>query len=368
MTQAGLEIQIVAAIVAAACALPGVFLVLRRMSLMSDAISHSILPGIVLGFFIAHETTHPLVIGFAALSGVAAVALTEAVFRTGLVKEDAAIGLIFPMLFSVGVILITKFARNVHIDVDTVLLGELAFAPLNRLNLLGIELPRGIWTMGLVLLINLVLIGLLYKELKLATFDPALAAALGFSPVMLHYGLMTMVSVTAVGAFDHVGSVLVVALMIAPPAAAYLLTDRLSRMLILSVGIGVISAISGYWVARIFDTNISGAMATMTGVVFLIVLLFAPERGLIAKARRRGEQRRRFAAEMLVVHLSVHEGTPAEATENTIEHLTGELNWQQAFAQMAIAEAKSAGLIEPSSGRLHLTQQGRQVASAAISR
>lgn len=368
MTQAGLEIQIIAAMVAAACALPGVFLVLRRMSLMSDAISHSILPGIVLGFFIVHETTHPLVIGFAALSGVAAVALTEAVFRTGLVKEDAAIGLIFPMLFSIGVILITKFARNVHIDVDAVLLGELAFAPLNRMTLFGLELPRGIWTMGLILLINLALIVLMYKELKLATFDPALAAALGFSPVLLHYGLMTVVSVTAVGAFDHVGSVLVVALMIAPPAAAYLLTERLSRMLILSVLIGIVSAISGYWLARAFDTSISGAMATMCGIVFMLVLIFAPERGMIVRMRQQGEQRRRFAAEMLVVHLSVHEGTAAEETESTVDHLTDELNWQQAFAHMAVSEARNAGLLEEMSGRLHLTDRGRQVASAALRR
>lgn len=368
LTLAGIEIQIVAAIVAAACALPGTFLVLRRMAMMSDAISHSILPGIVLGFFLVHETTHPLVVIFAAFSGVVAVALTEMIFRTGLVKEDAAIGLIFPMLFSIGVILISRFARNVHIDVDTVLLGELAFAPLNRLNLLGLDLPRGIWVMGGILLLNLAVIALFYKELKLATFDPALAAALGFSPALIHYGLMTLVSVTAVGAFDHVGSVLVVALMIAPPAAAYLLTDRLSRMLVWSVGIGVVSAISGYWLARFLDTNISGAMATMSGVVFLIVLLVAPERGLIARARQRGEKRRRFAVEMLLVHLSRHEGTAQEAIENTVGHLTGELNWQDEFAQMAVRDAHQAGYIQRGNGLLHLTEQGRQVAAVALSR
>src|SRR5690606_29479681 len=150
---------------------------------------------------------------------------------------------------------------------------------------------------------NVVFIALFYKELKLATFDAGLAAALGFSPILIHYALMTLVSVTAVGAFDAVGSVLVVALMIAPPAAAYLLTDKLSRMLGLSALIGVVSAISGFWLARWLDANIAGSMATMTGFIFLLIFLFAPERGMVALALRRQRQRWTFAATALTIHL-----------------------------------------------------------------
>jgi manganese/zinc/iron transport system permease protein len=338
------------------------------MALMSDAISHSILPGIVIGFFIARNTTNPLVVVAAAASGVITVWLVEALFSTRRVKEDAAIGLVFPALFSIGVILVSQYARGVHLDVDAVLLGELAFAPLNRTTLLGLDLPRGVWVMGGILLLSLLLIALFYKELKLATFDPALAASLGFSPVLLHYGLMTLVSVTAVGAFDHVGSVLVVALMIAPPSAAYLLTRRLSTMLWLSAVIGVVSALGGYWAARLFDTNISGAMATMSGVIFLLIFVFAPEQGLIARSVERRDRRNRFAVEMLLVHLSRHEGTAAELTENTVDHLTTELNWTPEFARRAIYHAAGDGLIHRTQSRLSLTQTGREVAVEVLSR
>lgn len=363
-----LEIQIIAAIVAAACALPGVFLVLRRMAMMSDAISHSVLLGIVLGFLVARQTAHPLVVVAAALSGLLTVWLVETLLRTRRVKEDAAIGLVFPALFSIGVILISRMARSVHLDTDAVLLGELAFAPLNRLMLFGLDLPYGIWVMGGILLINLAAILLFYKELKLATFDPALAAALGFSPVAIHYGLMALVSVTAVGAFDHVGSILVVALMIAPPATAYLLTDRLSAMLGLSVGIGVGSALAGYWLARALDANIAGAMATMTGVAFLLALVFAPERGLIARRVEQIRRQRRFAVEMLLVHLSRHEGTASEQEENRLEHLVREMRWAEDAALSTVRRAADQGLIEQQDGHLSLTRKGRRTAQTVLSR
>jgi manganese/zinc/iron transport system permease protein len=363
-----IEIQLIAALVALACALLGVFLVLRQMALMSDAISHSILLGIVVGYFVTREIDHPLVILGATLSGVFTVWLVEMLLRTRLVKEDAAIGLIFPVLFSVGVLLISRYAGNIHLDVDAVLLGELAFAPFNRGEFLGLDLPRGVWIMGTILLLNLAGILFFYKELKLATFDPELAAALGFAPALLHYGLMTLVSVTAVGAFDHVGAVLVVALMIAPPAAAYLLTDSLARMLLLSGLIGVLSAISGYWLARFLDSNIAGAMATMTGVFFLLTLIFAPERGLLARAWQRKQRRQRFAVEMLLVHLSRHEGTPSEASENRTAHLTGEMNWEEKLAEATVRRARQQALISGGDERLQLTQYGREVVREVMQR
>lgn len=365
---AGMEIQVVAAIVAAACALPGVFLVLRRMAMMSDAISHSVLLGIVLGFFAARQTSHPLVIAAAALSGVATVWLVEAVLNTQRVREDAAIGLVFPALFSIGVLLISRLARNVHLDTDAVLLGELAFAPLNRLTLFGVDLPRSVWVMGGILLINLAAILIFYKELKLATFDPALAAALGFSPALIHYGLMTLVSVTAVGAFDHVGSILVVALMIAPPATAYLLTDQLGVMLMLSAGLGAGSAVGGYWLARLLDANIAGAMATATGIAFLLALVFAPQRGLIARRVEHVRRQQRFAVEMLLVHLSRHEGTAGEADENRLDHLVKALRWEAADAEGVVRRAVEQGLVERQNGLLRLTTKGRRVAETVLSR
>jgi manganese/zinc/iron transport system permease protein len=206
------EIQWIAAITAAACALPGVFLVLRRMALMSDAISHSILLGIVLAFFVVEDLASPLLVAAAAATGVLTVSLVELLNRSGRVREDAAIGLVFPALFSVGVILIARYAGSVHLDVDAVLLGELAFAPFHRMEIAGVDLgPRTLWLMTAVLVLNLGFVGALYKELKLTTFDAALAGALGFAPGLVHYVFMALVSVTAVGAFEAVGSILVVA-------------------------------------------------------------------------------------------------------------------------------------------------------------
>lgn len=359
MSTAQFEIQLIAALVAVTCALPGVFLVLRRMAMMSDAISHTVLLGIVIAFFLTRSLTSPLLVIGAALMGVITVSLVELLNRTRLVREDAAIGLVFPAIFSIAVILISRYAGDVHLDTDAVLLGELAFAPFNRLRLFGLDIgPQALYTTGAILLLNILFIVLLYKELKLATFDPALAAALGFAPAVIHYALMALVSLTAVGAFDAVGSVLVVAFMIAPPASAYLLTDRLSRMLLYAAGIGIFSAISGYWLAHGLDASIAGSMATMTGVSFILCYLFAPERGLIAQARRRRGQRIEFALTMLTIHIAHHTATREAEQENQVVSLYEHLKWSPRFAQEIIGIAERSGLVRQSNGLLMLTETG----------
>lgn len=363
------EIVLVASVVAVACALLGTFLVLRRMAMMSDAISHSVLLGIVVAFFVVESTTHPLVIFGAALTGVLTVSLVELVARTRLVKEDAAIGLVFPALFSIAVLLINRFAGDVHLDQDAVLLGELVFVPFNRFDLFGLDLPIALWVMGGIALLNLLAILLFYKELKLATFDEGLAAALGFSPVLIHYGLMSLVSVTAVGAFDAVGAVLVVALMIAPPATAYLLTDRLPVMLGQAAGLGVLSSLAGYGLATVLDGSIAGAIATMAGVFFLLAFFFAPERGLAAQALRRYRQRRQFAVDMLLVHLHQHENEPDAQEENAVPALRHHLRWDAPFAAQVLQSAREAGLVEPNGGEvLHLRPAGRDRVAQVLAR
>ena len=363
MSAVQLEIQAIAALVAVACALPGVFLMLRRMSMMSDVISHAILPGIVLAFFVTSDLSSPFLILAAAATGVITVVFVELIERTQLVKEDAAMGLVFPILFSIGVILIARYAGDVHLDVDAVLLGELAFAPFNRFEMDGVDMgPKAIYVMSVILLLNVVFITLFYKELKLATFDAALAATLGFAPTVLHYGLMTLVSITAVGAFDAVGSVLVVALMIGPPATAYLLTDRLWVLLGLSALFGVLSALGGYWLAHAFDASIAGAMATLTGVLFGIVFLVAPDRGMVAVMRRQARQRWTFAQQMLVIHLLNHEGEPDEEEESQVDHLHEHLRWEPAFASRVVRQAERRAVVKRDHGRLMLTDSGRTLA------
>ena len=269
MIQPEIEILAIAIVVAVACALPGVFLVLRRMALMADAISHSILLGIVIGFLVAGDVGSPLLIVGAAATGVLTVLFVEILNQTRLVKEDAAIGLVFPVLFSIGVILIARHAGSVHLDTDAVLLGELVFAPFERLELAGRDMgPRVLWVMLVILALNAGFLRLFYKELKLTTFDAGLATALGFSPIALHYLFMSLVSITAVGAFDAVGSILVVAMMIGPPAAAYLLTDRLPAMIGLSAAIGAVGAIGGYFLSSWLDASIAGSMSVAIGICF----------------------------------------------------------------------------------------------------
>lgn len=362
-----LEVQLIAVIIAAACALPGVFLVLRRMAMLSDAISHTVLLGIVLGYFLTRDLGSPLLFIGAAATGVLTVALVEVLTGTGRVQEDAAIGLIFPALFSIAVILISRYAGNVHLDTDSVLLGELAFAPFDRVSLFGLDLPRALAVGAGVLALNALLLAVFYKELKLATFDAGLAAALGFAPALVHYGLMTVVSVTAVTAFDAVGSILVIALMVAPPATAYLLTDRLPRLIGLSVLIGAGSALVGYAMARALNISIAGSMATMTGIAFVLAFLFAPERGLLAQALRRRRQRWSFAEQMLVLHLLNHEGTPEAANECTPSHLSAHLRWPADFADAVVRRATQHGYIQ-SGALLTLTEQGRTLAQEASMR
>lgn len=363
MSSAQIEIQLIASLVAIACAIPGTFLVLRKMALISDAISHSILPGLVLGFFITQDLGSPLLIAMAALSGVVTVVLVEFIQKTQLVKEDTAIGLVFPALFSIGVILISKNANDVHLDTDVVLLGELAFAPFDRLLVNGMDLgPKSLWVVGSILLVTLGLLFTFFKELKISTFDAGLATALGFSPVVLHYGLMSVASVTTVGAFDAVGAILVVALMIVPAATAYLLTDNLKKMLLLSVFFGVFAAISGYWLAHYLDASISGSMTTILGAVFLVVYLFAPKRGLISVLYRNKQQQIEVLLLTFLLHLNNHK----EKEERHINHLNEHINWQKVKAKSVVDLALKNNMITIVNNIISLTEKGKMFTDKAI--
>ncbi len=363
MSSAQIEIQLIASLVAIACAIPGTFLVLRKMALITDAISHSILPGIVIGFFITHDLSSPLLIILAAASGVLTVVLVEFIQKTGLVKEDTAIGLVFPALFSIGIILIAQNANDVHLDVDAVLLGELAFAPFDRLLIEDTDVgPKSLWIIGIIVLITLALLFAFFKELKVSTFDAGLASALGLSPVVMHYGLMTVSSITTVGAFDAVGAILVIALMIAPAATAYLLTNDLKKMLLLSVIFGISSAITGYWIAHALDTSISGSMTTVLGLVFLFVYLFAPNKGLFSVLYRQKQQRIEVSLLTFLLHLGNHQ----EEEERHVKHLNEHINWQKVQSKSVLNLALKNNMITINNDIVSLTKKGKNFTTEAI--
>ncbi len=281
-------ILLVGCMVAASCALVGTFLVLRKMALLGDAISHSVLPGIAIGFLLTQSRSSLVMVVGAGALGVLTVFLVERLQRTGRLYEDASIGVVFPALFAVGVILISRYASMIDLDLDCVLYGEIAYAPWDLVVVAGRTVgPRAVWVTGLTLLLNLAVIGLVFKELKLVSFDPGLCEALGYRPVRLHYLLMALVSVTVVAAFESVGAILVVAMLVVPPCAAYLLVDRLALMLAISVAIGCGAVFAGYGLARLVDGSIAGGMAVAAGGLFLLAFLFSPRYGLMATWLRR---------------------------------------------------------------------------------
>ncbi len=335
--------------------------------MMSDAISHAILPGIVIGFFLTGNLSSPLLILGGAIAGLITVVLVEWMRKTALVREDAAIGLVFSSLFAVGVILIAQFANDVHLDIDAVLLGEIAFTPFDRLEIAGYDLgPQALYATGSVGLLCMGFILLFYKELKLATFDSALCATLGFLPGILHYVLMGLVSMTAVAAFDAVGSILVIALMVGPTISAYLITNRFGYMILYSVVLGITASISGYWIAHLFDASIAGCMAVMVGLQFAILFCVAPEQGLLAEWQRRKQQRWQFAIKMLVIHLLQHEETPEADQECRIDHLQDHMAWEGAFAKGVVSRAVSQNMLHTVGEYLELTHEGRELAREAI--
>ncbi|RDI95035.1 metal ABC transporter permease [Meiothermus sp. QL-1] len=347
-----LVILLTALLVSTASALLGSFLVLRRMALVTDAIAHAVLPGIVLAYWLSGgKATLPALLG-AAGAGLLTVSLVEGLVRTGRVKNDAAIGIVFPVLFSLGVLWVSISFRNVHLDLDAVLYGEIAYAPFNTLVLLGREVPESWLIMGGLALLNLLFVLLFYKELKLATFDAGLAAALGFYPGVLHYALMALVSLTAVGAFQSVGAILIVAFLIIPPATAYLLTRRLPAMIGLAVALGWASALLGYALALWLDTSIAGAMATVAGGFFALAFLFSPSQGYLTARARHARHRLWVAARLLVTHLAHHPGPVAR------EEVQEEFGWRPRFLQRVEQEARREGWLEPKPGALQLTLKG----------
>ena len=356
-----LEIIITAVIVSSACALLGVFLVLRKMAMMTDAIAHSILLGIVLAFFITESLSSPFLIIGAAAMGVLTVYLTELLQQTKLMAEDSSIGLVFPLLFSIAIILITRYAGNIHLDVDAVLLGELAFVPFDRFIVLGRDLgARAIYIMGVILLLDLFFVTLFYKELKLVTFDRALASILGFSPLLIHYALMGLVSITAVGAFEAVGSILVIAFMIGPPISAYLLTDKLSNMLFFSLLIGIFNALIGYQISVYFDVSIAGSIATMIGITFLFIFVFAPQRGMVTMIYTRRVQQLDYSVKSLLFHLYNHEGTAQEKEESKRDSLHEHLHWEERFLEKILKKVIREQYVVVKQGYLKLTPGGRE--------
>ncbi len=449
---------IIGGLIAVSGALLGTFLLLRGMSLTSDAISHTVLLGIVVAFLVMTaffqqepDLSSPWLIIGAALAGVATVVLTEAIYRSGLVKQDAALGLAFPLLFAVAVILVSRYVQDVHLDEDAVMVGEIgvAWADTNshclenctsvtiapddpraevtrrctncrelaitprdegaefaetcdncgtytpgqawQAGLLAeqpvlIFWPKSITVMLLITILTIIFVTLFFKELKLSTFDPALAAALGFKPAFLNYALMITVSLVAVGAFEAVGSILVIAFFIIPPAAAYLLTDNLTRMLLYSSVIGAAGAYFGYDLARgsflglvqldnvlvginrlfnvglleEWDSSISASMVLMIFFFFLVAWILSPKYGLVSTMLRRKGQQRTFDNQVVLAHIHNHEGTAVAHQELAVNTLYHHFRWSPQKTRRILNQLQTRNLVHIDADMVRLTARGKE--------
>jgi manganese/zinc/iron transport system permease protein len=293
------HIILVGGLCAMACALPGTFLLLRRMSMMGDAISHAVLPGLALAFLISGSRANIWMFLGAAIAGILTALFSQWIIRFGKVERGAAMGIVFTTLFAIGLVIIRKAANRVELDADCVLYGALEYTPLDMVILFQNEtsffaVPHAALVIGATLLFNALIIAFFYKEFKLASFDPALAKTQGFRPQLMHYLLMTMVAITTVAAFEAVGSIIVIAMLIVPPATAFLLTRNLPFLIMVSLIVAALSAILGQIASHIPpliglpDTTSSGMMATASGFIFLLAWLFGPE-GLIKKKSKQLE-------------------------------------------------------------------------------
>lgn len=279
-----------AVVCAVACSLVGNFLVLRRMSMLGDAITHAVLPGLAIAFFATgSRASLPMFIG-ASIVGVGTAFFTEWIRKSGRVDEGASLGVVFTTLFAVGLILIVHSIDRVDLDADCVLYGSIELTPLEQIDVFGLQMPRAFAVLCSVMVMNAILVVVFFKELKLTSFDSSLAASVGFPPSIVHYLLMTVVAMTAVASFESVGSVLVVAMMIVPPATAYLLTNRLSHMIVMSIVLASISAILGHLSAIVIpgwfgfrSTSTAGMMAVTSGCLLTTAAAFAPRHGIAVK-------------------------------------------------------------------------------------
>jgi manganese/zinc/iron transport system permease protein len=276
-------------LVAGACGLVGNYLILRRMALVGDAISHSVLPGLVIAFLMSQSRGSGVMFLGALLAGVVTTLIIETIHKKSRIKQDAAIGIAFTSLFAVGVILVSLYASKIDLDQECVLYGEIAFVPLqDSVSLAGWALgPTPVVRMAAVFGFTVLFIGLFYKELLVSSFDPGLASSLGINATVVHYALMCWLSVVIVSAFESVGAILVIAMLILPGATASLVAQRLPTRMAVTLVQAALSSVLGIHLATWLNCSMAAAMVVMASVLFCLAWLFSPTEGLIRRWTRR---------------------------------------------------------------------------------
>lgn len=356
------------------CGLLGNFLVLRKQSLMGDAISHAVLPGLVGAFLITQSRSPGIMFVGAAASALVTVVLVEIIKRLGKVEPGAAMGVVFSVLFALGVFLLENAsARSVDLDADCVLHGNLQTlfwiaspTQWNQVLQPGTldEVPRQIWTLLGTTIAVILFIAAFFKELRIASFDAGIATVQGINAGFMHMALMTFVAIAAVASFEAVGSILVIAMLICPAATARLLTDRLITQILTSAIIALLTAIIGYALASWMGVNAAGMMASTSGALLTLVMIASPSHGIIAKARNQRKLGNLVAIEDLLGSLYRLAETNEHASREQLINTIG----SPKRTRKAIDRALAVNLVEMVDNELQLTQSGHDQGAAIIRR
>ena len=388
-------IVVIGALAAMACALPGCFLLLRRQSMMGDAISHTSLLGIVAAFFVSHwlvklgvisVTTEPVLRHIAMCLGAVVVGvlsawLAESLQTLGNVESSAALGVVFTSLFALGLLLIRAVADDVHIDPDCVLYGTIETSVLETIG--SSDVPRATLVNGVMLAVNLLVTVVFFKELRLSAFDPALATTLCIPANVMHYGLMGFTAMTLVAAFESVGSILVVAMLIIPAATAFLLTKRLEVMIGLSLLFGALSSLLGHVSALtlpplifqffnmpdVRDASSAGMMAAAAGSLFLVAMVFGPHYGLLSQLWHRLQLQVRIAGEDVLGRLyrmSESVGAQSPSTQVSRKAIVRQIVSQSWLSRLATWVMQRRGWLIGSGDEVQLTELGRETAKQLV--
>ncbi|MCA9055383.1 MAG: metal ABC transporter permease [Planctomycetaceae bacterium] len=390
------SITVTAALAAMSCSVPGLWLLLRRHSMMGDALSHTALPGIVAAFLVATAlrsagwisasglaaTEHLLLLVGAAAAGLLTAWLTEWVQRYGRVEGNAALGVVFISLFALGLFLIRFAVDGADLDTDCVLFGRVEVTVLDSRLVFGQFLPYAAIVNGCMLLLNLLLLALFYKELQIATFDPGLSNVQGINARAVHYAHLVVTAVTAVAAFETVGSLLVVGLLVVPAATAQLLTLRLKPMILLTLLIAGGSAVLGHWMSQslpsaifsrlgylqIEDASTSGMIAVTAGMLFFVAWLITPQQGLVAGLWNRTRLAVRIISEDLLGALyrqgERHPDQPL--SRDALTHLSRHVPAGAVISRWVLSRFARRGLVAVGDAGYTLTLQGEQLARQLI--
>lgn len=358
---------------AMSCALLGNFLLLRRMSMMGDAISHAVLPGLALAFIMTETRSSFTMFLGAALVGVLTALFTQWVHRFGKVDSGASMGVVFTTLFAIGLVLIVKAANRVDLDPGCVLYGAIEYITLDTVTIGNTDIPRATITLVIVLIVNALFVTLLFKELKISSFDPELATTVGINANVMHYLLMTMVAITTVASFEAIGSILVIAMLIVPAAAAHLWTDRLLPMIVMSLFIGAAGAALGHLAAVTVptwfgfeDTTTSGMMALVVGLLFVAALFTAPRHGLVVKWLNQFALKLRIIREDVVGVLYRLEELAGHAQPLDRDQLRESLDAQPLALHFALRGLRRGGQVVEEKDGYSLSDRGRRIGSRLV--